>query len=55
MRFLTSKTSFSAFIFSQAQIGPKNSEKINRTVFFTLILSSDLDSTAENFSRDMVS
>ena len=33
MRFLTSKTSFSAFIFSQAQIGPKNSEKIHRTVF----------------------
>ena len=33
MRFLTSKTSFSAFIFSQAQIGPKNFEKIHRTVF----------------------
>ena len=33
MRFLTSKTSFSAFIFPQAQIGPKNFEKIHKTVF----------------------
>ena len=36
IRYLTLKTSFSAFIFSQAQIGPKNSKKFTELHFFTI-------------------